>query len=125
MADEETTEETTTEPEGGGDSRLDKIEDKVDNLAEKLEKLLGGLHDKAQAHEQEKLDRPSTAADQAEARRQEMRDVITEHEQQKKSDSTLRRLESKVQEVEKVIKEKAPRQFRKVEQIMGWPDRNE
>lgn len=60
------TEPATTEPPADPD-RLDRIESKVDTLADVVAKLVPGSHAEAQDREEARLDRPSTVEEQVRA----------------------------------------------------------
>jgi hypothetical protein len=106
------------------EDRFGRLEDKVDKLADAVAGLVGRGQQSAQRHEADKLDRPTRAVDQAEQVRADMRAAIEDHERQKAADSRFTNLESQVQKVAAVI-EKAPRQFRRVEVIMGWAGKDD
>lgn len=119
MAAETDTEETGGDEETSRIVSINSLADTVQSLVDKVDSLISGAHGAAQKHETAKLDRPSTAADKAAGISEEMRQAIEEHERQKQHDETLKSLTDFKAKAEAVL-EKAPREYRKVEQRMGW-----
>ena len=52
---------------GNGGDRLDRVESKVDRLADLVAKILPGSHGEAEQRTEDRLDRPSTVAEQVRA----------------------------------------------------------
>lgn len=110
--------------EGGStETRLTSLEGKLDQLADLVRGLADKSHGAAASHEQAKLDRPSqateTAAGRAESLRGEIAAELGKLRQQEKSDQQAADTAARLKKVEQRL-EQAPRQFRRVEEIMGW-----
>lgn len=123
MPDDDKTDPPETDPGGeqSEEDRLDSLENRLDHLAEQLEKLIPG--GKSGGEGKPAATVSETSAQRADSLRSEMRDAISEHDRQKRTDSELRRLAKKVNDVAAKVVEIPPRQWRKVEQLMGWPDK--
>ena len=67
---------------------LDSIAERQDRIETKLDQLLSGAHDKAEKHEEDKLDRPTTIAEQvrAELARAEQEKAAEQKEAEKQAE---------------------------------------
>lgn len=111
--DEDDDDEETGEEEeatvGSLSERLSRLEDKIDRF------LSGGGGGNG-----------STGKKEAEERqhREDISSALADLRKQEKSDRLMRSMQGKIRQLEKAGAEKVPREFRKIEQFMGWPDRD-
>jgi len=120
-----TTEPESPDIEGDRIVSLDKLAETVQDIADKVNKLLSGTSSKPEPEGKPEPGQPAaqTQAQRASGLASEMQQAIEDHERQKQHDATLKDLTDKVSKHEKIF-EKPPRQFRKIENLMGWPDRD-
>lgn len=118
------------ENDGGGqghdtlDERVGSLEAGQQSITDKVDQILGivgkgehAAHDAAQRHEEEKLDRPSSVAEQIRAGLDERDARERERQAAADRDGRLGVLEQKLTD----MAEKAPEvPARRVERIMGW-----
>jgi CHASE3 domain sensor protein len=104
-------------PDAALDQRVGAIETKLDMLLDVIGKQQDGAHGAAQDHMQDKLDRPTTVAE-------EIRAQLDERDRKKAADDAeaarngrLEGLETKVRDLAET-KPAAP--VRRVEKLMGW-----
>lgn len=112
-----------TDSEASRITTLDAIQDKLDKLAEQVASMARGgtekAHDAAAEHTVRRLERPTTTLEAAEDRRREIRDELAALRKQEQADAQAAALNDRIGKLEKAA-EKVPRQFRKIEQLMGW-----
>jgi hypothetical protein len=105
------------------ETRLTSLEGKMDELTGLVRGMATSAHSAAASHEQAKLDRPTqateTAAGRAETLRSEIAAELGKLRQQERTDKDAADTAARLKKVEAAV-EKAPRQFRRVEEAMGW-----
>jgi hypothetical protein len=109
---------TDTAPAGKDpDTRLDRLEAKVDAVIDRLSGLVGGAHKDATSTTQERLDAPGAMAEEVrkELARAERERIAAETEQQR--EARLKAVEDKVVPLTEKVPLPPPR---KIERIMGW-----
>lgn len=119
MADdgtETTTGETTPTP-AELDAKVTGLESKVDLILDKLSGTTGQAHDAAQQHTEERLDRPTTIAEEIRGQLAAQRAADEKAAAEKGQADRLAAVEQTVTG----LAEKAPEPLaRKVEKLMGW-----
>lgn len=110
-AEHEQTEDTPT---------LETLADKVDKLADTVAGLVGKVHGAAADHEASKLDRPTrevgTVQQHAAGLQEEIRAELAKLRQQEAHERQHAEL------AKQTVPERPPREYRRVEQRMGWVD---
>jgi len=113
--------------QGGGSGTVEQRLDGLEQMMGELSGLVRGMAGKAQGqaagHEAAKLDRPTqateTAAGRAESLRGEIAAELGRLREQEKHDQAVADQGERLKKVEAAL-ERAPRQFRRVEEFMGW-----
>jgi hypothetical protein len=120
-----TSPEQAPDPEGKRIVSIDTLSEKVDKIIERLAEITGsGKQPPKEDKPEGQAPETQTTAQRTGSIRTEMQEAIDEHERQKKTDDLLTQLSGKVAAHDAVF-EKPPRQFRKVEHAMGWPDKED
>jgi hypothetical protein len=109
---------TETAPAGKDpETRLDRLEAKVDAVIDRLGQIVGGAHKDATATTQARLDAPGSVAEQVQAELARADQAKRANETEAQRDARLAGVEEKV----KGLTEKAPQAPpRRIERIMGW-----
>lgn len=118
MADTETAEETETspaaEPASSEPSALDKLEAKVDKLAQAVERLMSGGKSEPTGEDQ------AQAASVADEVRAELARLKQAEDRKSRRDADSKRLDEVEAKVQKIA-EKPPREYRRITQRL-WGD---
>jgi hypothetical protein len=118
MADDTEAAETDTEPSTAELSgRIDGIESKLDLLIDKLGGKKDEAHDAAQQHTEERLDRPSTIAEEIRAQLAKRDADAAKAASEQSHADRLAAVEATVTGMTEQVPE-APQ--RRVEKLMGW-----
>lgn len=108
--------ETSTEDT----SALERLETKVDQLADTVAGIVGQLHGDATKHEESKLDRPTREVQSTQQRAGSLQDEIQAELAKLRKQEEHDRQHAEMTAAQAPAPEKKPREFRRVTQAMGW-----
>lgn len=114
MADDDERDDTQDAGEHEAGEREGGLEERLDRLEEMVRRMMSGGSPKGRASQ----------ADQAEQHRADMEKALADLRRQERADRIMSGLNRDMRKVKQAVFEKPPREFRKVETIMGWPDRD-
>ena len=97
--------------------RVDGLESKLDLVLEKLGGVRSDAHAAAQQHTEERLDRPSTIAEEIRAQLDAQRAADAEADAKRSSADRLASVEQRLEGMQEKTPETPPR---RIEKIFGW-----
>ena len=98
-------------------ARIDAQDSKLDTILDKLGGITGQAHAAAQQHTEDRLDRPSTIAEEIRAQLEAQRTADEAAAEKRGSAERLAAMEERLAGMQEKIPETPPR---RVEKILGW-----